>query len=43
MDNIRVDALIIGGGISGMQSALDLADQGFQVALIRRKPVSAGG
>jgi len=37
-----MDALVIGGGIAGMQSALDLADQGFQVALVEREP-SIGG
>lgn len=39
---IRVDALVVGGGIAGMQSALDLADQGYQVALVEREP-SIGG
>lgn len=39
---IEVDALIVGGGIAGMQSALDLADQGYQVALVERDP-SIGG
>lgn len=42
MDNLHVDALIIGAGIAGMQSALDLADQGFKVALVEREP-SIGG
>ncbi len=42
MDELRVDALIVGGGIAGMQSALDLADQGFQVALVE-KEASIGG
>ncbi|HUH96346.1 MAG TPA: CoB--CoM heterodisulfide reductase iron-sulfur subunit A family protein [Anaerolineales bacterium] len=42
MDKLRVEALVIGGGIAGMQSALDLADQGFQVALVEREP-SIGG
>lgn len=42
MVNFRVDALVIGGGIAGMQSALDLADQGFQVALVEKEP-SIGG
>jgi len=42
MDNLHMDALVIGGGIAGMQSALDLADQGFQVALVEREP-SIGG
>jgi heterodisulfide reductase subunit A len=39
---IQVDALVVGGGISGMQSALDLADQGYQVALVEKEP-SIGG
>lgn len=39
---IRVDALVVGGGIAGMQSALDLADQGYQVALVEKDP-SIGG
>jgi heterodisulfide reductase subunit A len=34
--------LIIGGGIAGIQSALDLADQGFKVYLVEKKP-SIGG
>ncbi|MFH1524761.1 MAG: CoB--CoM heterodisulfide reductase iron-sulfur subunit A family protein, partial [Chloroflexota bacterium] len=42
MDDLRLDALVVGGGIAGMQSALDLADQGFQVALVEREP-SIGG
>ncbi|MBN2148136.1 MAG: CoB--CoM heterodisulfide reductase iron-sulfur subunit A family protein [Anaerolineales bacterium] len=42
MDNIKVDALVIGGGIAGMQAALDLGDQGFRVALVEREP-SIGG
>ncbi len=37
-----MDALVIGGGIAGMQAALDLADQGFKVALVEREP-SIGG
>lgn len=42
LDNLHVDALVIGGGIAGMQAALDLADQGFQVVLLEREP-SIGG
>jgi len=34
--------LVIGGGISGIQSALDLADAGFKVHIIERGP-SIGG
>jgi heterodisulfide reductase subunit A len=41
-EKIHVDALVVGGGIAGMQSALDLADQGYQVALVEREP-SIGG
>ncbi len=42
MNNLKVDALVVGGGIAGMQSALDLADQGYQVALVE-KEASIGG
>ncbi|MEJ2758639.1 MAG: CoB--CoM heterodisulfide reductase iron-sulfur subunit A family protein [Anaerolineales bacterium] len=34
--------MVVGGGIAGMQAALDLADQGFQVALVEKQP-SIGG
>ena len=36
------DVLVIGAGIAGMQSSLDLADQGFSVGLVERDP-SIGG
>lgn len=36
------DALIVGGGIAGLQAALDLADQDFQVAVVE-KDTSIGG
>ena len=42
MNEMHVDALVVGGGIAGMQTALDLADQGFQVALVEKEP-SIGG
>ena len=35
-------ALVIGGGIAGMQASLDLADQGIKVYLVERNP-SIGG
>ena len=41
-NNLKVDALVVGGGIAGMQTALDLGDQGYQVALVERKS-SIGG
>jgi heterodisulfide reductase subunit A len=34
--------LVIGGGITGIQTALDLAKAGFQVHLVERSP-SIGG
>jgi len=36
------DTLVVGGGIAGLQSALDLADQGFKVAVVEKDP-SIGG
>jgi len=39
---LRVDALVVGGGISGLQSALDLADQGYRVVVVEKEP-SIGG
>ncbi len=42
VETLRVDALVVGGGIAGMQASLDLADQGYQVALVEREP-SIGG
>ena len=34
--------LVVGGGISGMQSALDLADSGFRVYLLEESPGIGG-
>ena len=34
--------LVVGGGISGMQTALDLADSGYYVYLLEKTP-SIGG
>jgi heterodisulfide reductase subunit A len=41
-EHVKVDALVVGGGIAGMQASLDLADQGYRVALVEREP-SIGG
>jgi heterodisulfide reductase subunit A len=38
----KKSALVIGGGIAGIQSALDLANMGFQVYLVEKTP-SIGG
>jgi heterodisulfide reductase subunit A-like polyferredoxin len=36
------DVLVIGGGIAGIQAALDLGDMGIKVHLVEQKP-SIGG
>ena len=36
------DVLVVGGGISGIQAALDLGTAGFKVYLVERAP-SIGG
>ena len=35
-------ALVIGGGISGIQSALDLAEEGYKVYLVEKSPTIGG-
>jgi len=39
---VTVDTLVVGGGIAGLEAALDMADQGFTVAVIE-KDASIGG
>lgn len=34
--------LVVGGGIAGMQAALDLADSGFYVHLVEESPAIGG-
>ncbi len=34
--------LVVGGGISGMKAALDLADSGFYVYLVEKSPAIGG-
>ncbi|MDP6179877.1 MAG: FAD-dependent oxidoreductase, partial [Desulfatiglandales bacterium] len=36
------DVLVVGGGISGIQAALDLADTGFKVYLVDKSPAIGG-
>lgn len=36
------DVMVVGGGVSGIQAALDLAESGFKVYLIESSP-SIGG
>ncbi len=40
--DVDKSCLIIGGGIAGIQAALDLADQGFKVYILEKEP-SIGG
>ena len=39
---IHPDSLVVGGGIAGIQAALEIADAGFHVYLVEREP-SIGG
>jgi heterodisulfide reductase subunit A len=39
---VETTALVIGGGVAGIQAALDLADSGFQVHIVEKEP-SIGG
>jgi heterodisulfide reductase subunit A2 len=41
-DHVSGSVLVVGGGIAGMQSALDLANSGFFVYLVEKAP-SIGG
>jgi heterodisulfide reductase subunit A2 len=36
------DVMVVGGGISGIQAALDLADTGFRVYLVEKAPAIGG-
>jgi heterodisulfide reductase subunit A len=42
LDSTFGDVMIVGGGISGVQAALDLATAGFKVYLVEQSP-SIGG
>ena len=41
-EDVKGSVLVVGGGIAGMQSALDLANSGFYVYLLEQSP-SIGG
>ncbi|MEJ2364248.1 MAG: FAD-dependent oxidoreductase, partial [Deltaproteobacteria bacterium] len=41
-NNKTGSVMVVGGGIAGMQAALDLADSGYYVYLVERSP-SIGG
>jgi heterodisulfide reductase subunit A len=36
------DVMVVGGGISGIQASLDLADSGFRVYLVDKLPAIGG-
>ena len=40
--NIQGAVMVVGGGIAGMQAALDLADSGFYVHLVEKSPAIGG-
>ncbi len=42
MQNRKKSVLVIGGGIAGIQAALDLADQNYKVYIIEKKPTLGG-
>ncbi|RMF91295.1 MAG: CoB--CoM heterodisulfide reductase iron-sulfur subunit A family protein [Methanobacteriota archaeon] len=39
---VRKSTLVIGGGIAGIQAALDLADMGYKVYLVEKQPTIGG-
>jgi heterodisulfide reductase subunit A len=39
---IQGSVAVVGGGIAGMQAALDLADSGYYVYLIEKSPAIGG-
>ena len=39
---VKKRALVIGGGIAGIQTALDIAEAGFQVDIVEKKPTIGG-
>ena len=39
---VKKEVLVIGGGISGIQAALEMADKGYQVYLVERNPCIGG-
>ena len=41
-DTIVGSVMVVGGGIAGMQAALDLADSGYKVYLVEKNPAIGG-
>lgn len=42
LKGLKPAALVIGGGIAGMQASLDIANAGFLVYLVEREPTIGG-
>jgi len=41
-DRNFADVMVVGGGISGIQASLDLADSGYRVYLVEKSPAIGG-
>jgi heterodisulfide reductase subunit A len=41
-NSVNGSVLVVGGGISGMQAALDLANSGYYVYLLEKSPAIGG-
>jgi len=41
-DEVKGSVLVLGGGIAGMQAALDLADSGYLVHLVEKSSAIGG-
>lgn len=41
-EHVKGSVLVVGGGIAGMQSALDLADSGYYVYLLEQSSAIGG-
>jgi len=41
-ENVKGSVLVVGAGIAGMQSALDLADSGYYVYLLEKSSAIGG-
>ena len=41
-DNLNGSVMVVGGGIAGMQSALDLANSGYYVYLVEKSSAIGG-
>ncbi len=42
-NNLVGSVMVVGGGIAGMQSALDLANSGYYVYLVEKSSAVGGG